>query len=85
MNFVINVYNELGVKINNKLPDSFVYGNCKVNPIYDYSPDGTPYEQLYDFDPVYDMRKNVGIKHRLRVIVRNANNTIRRFYACLCR
>ena len=66
--------NERKIKINNKLPDAFVYGNCKINPIYDYSPDGTPYDQLYDFDPVYDMHKNVGIKHRLRIIIRNGNS-----------
>jgi len=66
--------NERKIKINTKLPDSFVYGNCKVNPIYDYSPDGTPYAQKYDFDPVLDMHKNVGIKHRIRVITRTANS-----------
>ena len=66
--------NERKIKIGANLPEGFVYGCCKVNPIDGYSPDGTLYAQKYDFDPVYQFDKSVGIKHRLRIITRTANS-----------
>ena len=62
------------IKVRENLHEGFVYGECKVNPIDDVSPDGTPYANIYDLeDPTNSYRDKVRIRDRVRVISRTGN------------
>lgn len=65
---------EYRIKLRENYKEGFVYGEAKVNPFDDVSPDGTPYSEKYEFDPSHEFRNKVRIRDRVRIIARTSNS-----------
>ena len=65
---------EYRIKLREKYPEGFIYGECKINPFDATSPDGTPYTDKYDLDPSHRFKNKVRIMDRVRIIARTGNS-----------